>query len=118
MSEGGVQVYLLGNPGVPRRLGSWRSLLILLAIGSLSLSLWTRYAVENPAFDHPTQLKCRSLDAKRQHLLSDGLQWTAPAITISYFVAPHAPARLVEAAPPVKDLLLDHWLFDRPPPSC
>jgi hypothetical protein len=111
-------VSLLGHPGVPRRLGSWRVLLILLAVCSLSVSLWTRYALDNPDLEGPSQLKCRSLDAKRQHLLSDGLHWTAPAAKVTYFVAPRPSTRVVVTVPPVKDLFLEQWLFDRPPPSC
>jgi len=116
--EDGLEVSLVGHPGELAGRSSWRTLLILLAVFCISLSLATRYVIVGSASSETKCVKCQSLDAKRQHLLGDGMQWTAPAATFIFFVSPKPSARIIDIALPVHDLYAEHWLYNRPPPSC
>ena len=110
---------ILGHPGSCVRHSAWRSLLILLAVLSLTLSLAGRYtSVSSVDFGKTTSIATDSTTAKTQHLLSDGLQWTAPVTAILMLVVPRRAARIVHAPLPVIDLYAEDWLYNRPPPSC
>lgn len=108
---------LNGNPGAHCRRSTWRTLLILLAIFGISVSVATRYVVVGSSSPESC-IKCQSLDAKRQHLLSDGMHWTAPVASFIFFVAPKPSARIITLALPLHELYSEDWLYNRPPPSC
>lgn len=118
MDEDGHPVSLMGHFGARVRQSRWRTLLILLAICCIAFSVATRYVVVGSNSAETSCVKCQSLDAKRQHLLSDGLQWTAPAAILVFFVAPKPSARIIQTALPFHELYSEDWLYNRPPPSC
>jgi hypothetical protein len=105
--------------GLVRGTNSWRIALILVAVVSLTVSLATRYYIVTGSDSQTTSvLKSNSTDGKRQHLLNDGLHWTAPVTMVSVF----RPRRIFIAAPlavlPATVLCPEHCLYNRPPPSC
>jgi hypothetical protein len=97
----------------------WLRALILGAVLSLAINVATRYSAitlqEAGATKSATAL---SLDGKRQHLLNDGLHWSAPAATFVLL----QPARVFVAAlppiSPVTRIYSEESLYDRPPPYC
>jgi hypothetical protein len=95
-----------------------RIAVVLLAIFFLTVSLATRYTVLGPELQKVTTVKSGSPDAKRQHLLSDGLQWTAPASGFTLFQPPQSSVLTVSAVFPSTNLSSESWLYNRPPPSC
>jgi hypothetical protein len=116
--EDGLEVSLVGHPGEFTGRSVWRTLLVVLAVCCISLSVATRYVVIGSDSPATKAVKCQSLDAKRQHLLGDGLQWTAPAATVMFFVAPKPSARIINIAVPLHELYSEDWLYNRPPPAC
>jgi len=103
----------------PRRSGFWGRAVILSAVLSLTINLATRYSTIVRDEGRPTKtVTSRSLDAKRQHLLNDGLHWSAPTAKFVLF----EPARLSAAALPfvhsVTGRYSEECLYDRPPPHC
>ena len=101
---------------------SWRSMfriaVVLLAICSLTVSVATRYTVLVPDIQKVTIAKSQSADAKTQRLLSNGLQWTAPASSLTLFQPPRSSVFTVSAVVPSTNLSSESWLYNRPPPSC
>lgn len=109
----------LGHPGSCVRHNAWRRLLIVVAVLSLILSLAGRYtSVASADFGTTTSISADSTTAKTQHLVSDGLQWTAPVAAILMLVVPRRAARIVHTPLRVIDLYAEDWLYNRPPPSC
>lgn len=109
----------LGQPGTSVRRKAWAWCVILVAVLSLTLSLAGRYATSSA--DEPgtaTSISADSVNAKTQHLLSDGLQWTAPASTFIMLVVPRAKSRIVHFVLPIINLQSEDWLYNRPPPAC
>jgi len=100
-----------------RRISAWRGALILGAVLSLAVSVATRYStvVQQAAAKIVTS---QSLDAKRQHLLNDGLHWSAPAATFVLFEPGGVSAAALPAVPPVTRLYSEDLLYSRPPPCC
>jgi len=96
----------------------WHRTLILAAVTSIAVSVATRYSTIVPLKAEATKrATSQSLDGKRQHLLNDGLHWSAPAVKSVLFV----PARLSAAVLPFIGFvtgLHSEELYDRPPPYC
>jgi len=97
----------------------WLIALILGAVLSLAINVATRYTTITPQEASRTKsATAHSLDVQRQHLLNDGLHWSAPA---EKFVLLE-PARLSNAVllsvPPVTRVYSEESLYDRPPPCC
>src|ERR1035437_9657943 len=95
-----------------------RIAIVLLAICSLTVSLATRYTALGAEVQKVTTVKSQSPDAKRQHLLSNALQWTAPASSFTLFQPPRSFVLTVSAVVPSTNLTSESWLYNRPPPSC
>jgi hypothetical protein len=95
---------------------------VLLAICSLTVSLATRFTSLSPEVQSEvrkgTTVKSQSLDAQRQRLLSNGLQWTAPASSFTLFQPPRSSVFAVSVVIPSTNLSSESWLYNRPPPSC
>lgn len=101
------------------RLWSWcRLALIVLAVCSLTASLATRFTIQGPEVEKVTTAKAQSPDAKRQHLLSNPLQWTAPVSTFTLFQPPRSSVLAVSVVIPSANLTSESWLYNRPPPAC
>ncbi len=101
-----------------REMGSWQIVLILGAVFSLTVSVATRYCTfvqcePNAA----TTATSHALDAKRQHLLNDGLHWAAPVATFVLFKPTQVSSALPRDIPPVARLYCRECLCGRPPPS-
>jgi hypothetical protein len=110
---------IVGHPGTDERCASWRRLLILLAVLSLTLTLATRYTqTASAVISLDSSISSVSSGAKTQHLLADGLQWTAPVTTFIVLVVPHYPRQVIPPVLPVTALYSENWLYNRPPPSC
>jgi len=96
----------------------FRIAVILLAVSCLTVSLATRYTLQGPEDQQGTAVKSQTLDAKRQHLLGDGLQFTAPASSFAPFQPPRSSVFAASAVVPPTNLSSESWLYNRPPPSC
>lgn len=122
-STDGFEMVMQGHsrPRV-RFVSGCRIAIVLLAIGSLTLSLATRYTALGPGVQPEirkiTALRAQSANGKRQHLLVDGLQWTAPASSFTLFQPPRLSVFTVSAVVPPLNLNFESWLYNRPPPSC
>ena len=95
----------------------WRRALILGAVLSLAISVATRYSTVVRHDAAAKILTSQSLDAKRQHLLKDGLHWSAPAATFVLFEPTEARVvglPFISTGPP---LYATDFLYSRPPPS-
>jgi hypothetical protein len=95
----------------------WRRTLILAAVLSLAINVATRYTTVVPS-SAAKIVSPQSVDAKRQHLLNDGLHWSAPAATFVLFQPAGASAAALPPVPPVTRLDSEDFLFSRPPPFC
>ena len=96
-----------------------RAAVILLAVLSLTVSVATRYCALVRYDAHAPQFATsHSPDAKRQHLLNDGLHWSAPAAAFVFFEPTGAFSGFLPEIPPMARFYLENCLYDRPPPSC
>ena len=113
----GLQTSRLGTSFANRL----RVAIVLLAICSLTGSVATRYTVlgpdSGPDFQKVTAVKSQVPDAKRQHLLANGLQWTAPAPSFTFYQPPRSAVFVVSVVVPSTNLNSESWLYNRPPPS-
>lgn len=98
---------------------TWRWLVVLVAVCSLTVSVTTRYSASVDS--QASVSKCvtnHSQAQKRQHLDKKATSPIAPVahllalLQISNFYPRFAPG-----GPPVHSLLLDKSLYNRPPPS-
>jgi hypothetical protein len=101
-----------------RRISVWRGALIFGAVLSLTVSVATRYTTVVQQEAAAKIVTSQSLDAKRQHLLNDGLHWSAPAATFVLFEPGGVSAAALPAVPRVTRLYSEDLLYSRPPPSC
>lgn len=96
-----------------------RSVLILVAVLALATGVATRYCrVARYDSDAAKIARAQSLDGKRQHLLNDGLHWSAPAATFVLFKPALASPGISAVAPAFPWLFTDDCLYNRPPPLC
>ena len=96
--------------------GSWHRALVLGTVLALTISLATRYSTVRREAGTTKIAISQSLDAKRQHLLNDGLHWTAPAATFVLFEPAEVSSALMPVAPPTTRLYAEDLLYSRPPP--
>jgi hypothetical protein len=101
------------------RVLTWRWLVVLVAVYSLTVNVATRYSVSADSQASVAKLVTNhSQDQKRQHLDKNATSPIAPVarllavLRISNFYPRFAPG-----GPPVHSLLLDKSLYNRPPPS-
>jgi hypothetical protein len=99
----------------------FRIAIVLLAICSLTGSVATRYTAlgpnSEPDVQKVTAVKSQIPDAKRQHLLANGLQWSAPAPSFTLYQPPRSAVFAVSVVVPPTNLNSESWLYNRPPPS-
>jgi hypothetical protein len=96
-----------------------RSALILLAVLSLTVSVATRYCALVRYDAHAPQFATsHSPEAKRQHLLNDGLHWSAPAVAFVLLEPPRAFSGALPAIPSITRPCSDNVHCTRPPPFC
>jgi len=94
-----------------------RIAVIVLAICSLTASLATRYTMVGPEVQKTAAVKSQSPDIQKQRLLSNALQWTAPAASFTLFQPPRPSVFAVSVVVPAQNLSSESWLYNRPPPS-
>ena len=90
---------------------------IVLAICSLTISLATRFTVIGAEVQKSTTVKSELTDAKRQHLLANAFQWSAPTSHFTMFQPPRSSVLAVSVVIPSTLLSSETWLYNRPPPS-
>src|ERR1700731_1901640 len=98
----------------------WRRLLVVLAIGFLTVNVVTRYGVtasDAPSVRVVSTAKSPSQESQRQRLLSNGLHWISPPPASQPFQPPRIPVRAASAVFPAIHLDSESWLYNRPPPS-
>lgn len=93
------------------------SAVIVLAMCSLTLCLATRFTVVGPDVQKIASAKSELNDAKRQNLLGNALQWTAPIASFSLFEPPRSAVLAVSVIIPPTNLTSETWLYNRPPPA-
>jgi hypothetical protein len=118
----------------------WHSLLVLLVIGSLTISVTTRYSASGAASGslsvgalgaiapHAiaqsivarsiTLGKQSSAEPGRQRLLKNAAIWNPPADGAVLLLAPSFYSRVAPSEPSVATPRLAGSLYNRPPPSC
>jgi hypothetical protein len=95
-----------------------RAVLILAAVLLLAVNVATRYCTVVGSQAGATRgVASQSVDAKRQHLLNDGLHWSAPAAKSVLFEPARVSSAVLPAAPPVPRFCSEPCLFTRPPPA-
>jgi len=92
---------------------------VLVAVGSLTVSLATRYsspwdASSNSVRTIPTHV---ATDAKRQRLAKTGAIWMPPVFSFSALEVPNFYPIIAPVGPPVRSLVCDQNLYNRPPPA-
>src|ERR1700692_398768 len=98
----------------------WRRLLVVFAIGFLTVNVVTRYNAtgsDAPSVRTVSAAKSPSPESQRQRLLSNGLHWISPPPASAAFQPPRIPARVVSAVFSSIHLDSESWLYNRPPPS-
>jgi hypothetical protein len=90
--------------------------LVCLAACSLTISLATRFSVASSESPNTRSVQDHSPDAQRQHLLGDGLKWSAPPSSFTVFQPPRSFVYAVSAVFPSTNLCSESWLYNRPPP--
>ena len=97
----------------------WSAVLVLVAVCSLTVSLATRYYLPGDS-SSPTVKTIQthqSPDGKRQRLTKNAANWMPPVLSFTVLPVPSFYARTVAAPPPVRSLVCDESLYNRPPPS-
>ena len=102
----------ISNPG--RR--SLRRALVALLLLSLVVSLATR--TFHLKVTQTASVASSASQAMRQHMVRDGLRWTAPMVQYAVLDAPTFYPYVAPEGPPVRALLIEQNLYNRPPPSC
>ena len=107
------------NTSPPHRSSSWRIAAVLAVVLSVATSVATRFCVVVPNQPHATNIaQAHSLDGKRQRLLNDGLQWSAPVATFVLLHPMQASSSALPKISVVPRLCSEQYRYSRPPPSC
>jgi hypothetical protein len=102
-----------------QRRKTWCAVVVFVAVCSLTVSVATRYSyscdVSAPTVK--TVQAHSTPEAKQQRLDKDAANWVPPLVGFDVSRSPSSYPRTAPAEPPAQSLLLEHSLFDRPPPS-
>lgn len=102
----------------PRGERRWQAVLIAIAIGSLTLSVATRFWAPLTSQSHIVKsVDRRTGEPKRQHLDRDAARWVAPSANFSILVPAVIESRLAPAGPILPKHVFGESLYNRPPPS-
>jgi hypothetical protein len=97
----------------------WITSVIVLAVGSLTLNLATRYYSPWDA----SSITVKSFrthaapDAKRQRLTKNAATWMPPVSSFSALQVPGSYLSIASVQPAVRSLICDKSLYNRPPPA-
>jgi hypothetical protein len=97
----------------------WCGVVVFVAVGSLTMSLATRYSDfwENSPCTVKTLHNHISPEATRQRLAKDGVSWLPPIFGLTALKAPGFCNDIAPACPEVPKLIFEQNLYNRPPPS-
>src|SRR5580698_6462993 len=104
--------------------GRWHrccsAIIVVLAVGSLTVSVATRYCspVSAPGYASRTLHRHSTPEDSRQRLNKSASNWLPPVVRAIALEAPSSYPRIAPAGPPVSGLMLEVSLYNRPPPSC
>lgn len=91
---------------------------VLIAVGSLTVSLATRYSSPWDASNSVRTIQTHvAADAKRQRLAKNAAIWMPPVFSFTVLQVPSFYPRISPAGPPVRSLVCDERLYNRPPPA-
>jgi hypothetical protein len=99
-----------------RQYPRWQMFVIFSAILAIAFSVATRTSV--PTGTHGTTIQSSVPQAMRQHLAGDAFHWVSPVPVLTLLQVPTFYPRVAPAGPPLPSVLLDHSIYNRPPPSC
>src|ERR1700722_7292019 len=95
------------------------ALIVLVAVCSLTVTLAPRYY--SPSDDSSPIVKAFQSnvapDAKRQRLTKNAANWMPPILSFTVFQVPSSYHRIAPPRPPVRSLICDKSLYNRPPPA-
>jgi hypothetical protein len=98
---------------------SWQHALVLGAVLSLAINVATRYCtVLTESAQSAHSASAHAVDAQRQHLLNDGLHWSAPPPVFVLLPPVGLCCSILTGNPAVPHRYSDESLWDRPPPAC
>jgi len=101
---------------VPARRPAWQTLLVVVAIFSLTVSLSTRtFRLKVSSIN---SVQSSAGQAIRQHMDRDAVRWMPAVPVVATLDAPSFYPLVAPAGPPLPGLLLDESLYNRPPPAC
>jgi hypothetical protein len=103
------------------RIASWCAIaVVLLATGSITVSLATRFSGMGAKSGKGTTISSQSVEGKTQRLLTKALQSSAPAARFTLFEPPRSSRFVVSSVFPLTSFRSETWLYNRPPPpsSC
>ena len=97
---------------------NWRTVVVLVAICSLTVSLATRYCspVGSSVYSTRAVAKPSSTDVQRQRLAKNAENWIAPVLCSAVLQTTTAYPRIDPAAPLIPNVLFADALYNRPPP--
>jgi hypothetical protein len=95
------------------------AVIVLVAVCSLTVSLATRYSSrsdDSSPIVKAFQSKVAP-DATRQRLTKNAANWMPPILSFTVFQVPSSYHRIAPPRPPVRSLICDKSLYNRPPPA-
>jgi hypothetical protein len=94
----------------------WRVLIVVVAIGGLTVSLATRtFRLTIP---HVITVQSNAQQPMRQHLDRDAVPWIPPYPVLTTLQVPTFYPPVAPVAPPIPGTVFDESFYNRPPPSC
>jgi hypothetical protein len=97
----------------------WITSVIVLAVGSLTLNLATRYYSPGDASSVTVKsIRTHSApNARKQRLAKNAATWTPPVSSFSALQVPSFYLSIAPVQPAVRSLICDNNLYNRPPPA-
>jgi hypothetical protein len=96
-----------------RRIG-----LVLLAVSCLTISLAARFTVLGAQVQRVNTAKSQSAEGKKQSILTHAFTWIAPSSAFILFQPPQSSRFVLSTGVQTRNLILEIWRYNRPPPSC
>jgi hypothetical protein len=95
------------------------AVVVLVAVGSLTVSLATRYYCPWDASSNTVRTiqTHTAPDAKKQRLTKNAATWMPPVFSFAVLQVPSFCPGIAPVGPPVRSLVCDESLYNRPPPA-
>ena len=108
---------LLNDFKVQRRT-IWSAIAVLVAVGSLTVSLATRYYSPWDASSATVKtIQTHASPDARQRLTKNAATWVPPVFSFTVFQIPSFYPKIAPAGPPVRSLVCEETIYNRPPPG-